>query len=517
MMTADPAQEPFSAEGKNRASLFWAAAPLALFCLAWWGYATALPYPQLPFDDSYIAQQYARNLFRTGMFTYNGETPSQGATSPLHVFLLASVRQVLPDPVTSARFLGCLFHSLFLVFLFFLLRDLGFGLMFTVASVSAAATCGFLVEDSLNGLETSLFHFLSVAFLRIAIQVPDLRNKLWIVLTAWLLCFCRPEGVLLVVALFPALLFSWKKQEPFGWKDSLIPAALILAPLRILAGDLLSQEIPSWRVKMMFYGEYQWPVWEKLQVGFDGVALFAYFLRWYLAIPFVAMILRFTACRGPECAVRKARLPQGFFMSLTAFFLLYYGAYIACLPSSTAHLDFRYQHILLPWIFLAVAWGIDSIRFGMHSLRMRRAALTLLMISLLFGSVMTYIGSRTVYADCVRSVGNVLIPLAKRLNSLSKPGDIVAAHDVGVLGYFTEMPVADLVGLTDPAMSRLRQTGGIDIRDWIHNKGSGFLVVHPTWDDLYLHIRPDEPDSGFRFLFETDRAFGDRYAVYRFE
>ncbi|HOE13054.1 MAG TPA: hypothetical protein PKJ23_16725, partial [bacterium] len=127
MMTADPAQEPFSAEGKNRASLFWAAAPLALFCLAWWGYATALPYPQLPFDDSYIAQQYARNLFRTGMFTYNGETPSQGATSPLHVFLLASVRQVLPDPVTSARFLGCLFHSLFLVFLFFLLRDLGFG------------------------------------------------------------------------------------------------------------------------------------------------------------------------------------------------------------------------------------------------------------------------------------------------------------------------------------------------------------------------------------------------------
>ncbi|HPO08797.1 MAG TPA: glycosyltransferase family 39 protein, partial [bacterium] len=465
----------------------------------------------------YIAQQYARNLFQTGMFTFDGKTPSNGATSPLHVILLASVRQVIPDPVTSARLLGFLFHSLFLFFLFLLMRHLGFGTAVTVTSVSAAATCGFLVEDSLNGLETSLFHFLSAAFLWAAVQVPRSRNRLWIIPIAWFLCFCRPEGVLLVVAFVPVIFLTWKKERSFSRSDLLLAAALILAPLWIVFGNLLSQDIPSWRVKMLFYGESEWPLWEKLRIGFRGVASFTYFLRWYLAIPVVALILRFTACRGSECVVREPLLPQGFLMSFMAFFLLFYGAYIACLPSALAHLDFRYQHVLLPWIFPAVAWGIDSIRFGMRSPRMRQTAFALLMIALLFGSIMTYIGSRTVYADCVRSIGNVLIPLAERLERASEPGDLVAAHDVGVLGYFSNFPVLDLVGLTDPAVSRPRQTGEFDIRDWIRSKGHGYLVIHPIWDELYLHLRPDEPASGFRFLFETDRAFGDGYVVYKFE
>ncbi|MFH1743909.1 MAG: hypothetical protein ABIH23_33305, partial [bacterium] len=497
--------------------------PVAVFLLAWWGYVQALPYAQPPYDDSCIAQQYARHLFSTGMFTFDGETPSRGATSPPHVILLALARSVISDPVIAARLIGLVCHGGFLVLLFLLIRDLGCRSSVAVVVVSAAASCGFLVVDSLNGLETSLFHFLSTALILIALRARDTKGLLLLAVVAWLVCWCRPEGFLLVAVFLPFFLWRLKSRPLPARIHPLIIAALFLGPFLVGMGYFLREGTPSWQVKMIFYGEAGLPLGEKTRLAWHGVGAFAYFLRWYLVIPFAALCLRFASrwtprlsCQSPGCFVAGTGSPTWLSRSVLSFVLVFYSVYLWCLPSALFYLDFRYQHVLLPWVFVAVAWGFEGLVSRMRSITMRRVAFSLLTLTLLLGSIMTYRGCRTVYMDCVRSVGNVLIPLAERLGRMAMPGDVVAAHDVGVLGYFSGLRVVDLVGLTDPRVSAMLKRGDYVARDHILGAGHGFLVAHPVWDELYLGIDPDEPGSGFRFLFETELAFGDRYRVYRF-
>ncbi len=129
---------------------------------------------------------------------------------------------------------------------------------------------------------------------------------------------------------------------------------------------------------------------------------------------------------------------------------------------------------------------------------------------------MTYIGSRRVYAACVRSVENVLIPLAGRLRQIAGPEEVIVTHDVGVLGYYSGQSIVDLVGLTEPEQRFMFREASHATRDQVLRAGRGFLVIHASWDELYLHINPDSPDSGFRYSFETEPAFGDRYRIYHF-
>ncbi len=499
--------------------------PASVFLVAWWGYVDALPYDQLPYDDSYIAQQYARFILPTGKLTFDGIHSSYGATSPPHVFLLAVTRQIIADPVWAARTLGLILHVVFLICLYRLISDLGCRRVVSVVVASVAAVCGFLVVDSLNGLETSLFHALSVAFLWGALRIRERQRIPLLVLLGWALSWCRPEGILFVLAGTPYLLHNAPNMGFPGRRRWFLAGLLLLAPLVVLIDQLRPGEISSWQLKMEFYDEVSWPIEEKIAIAGKAIMAFLYYLRWFLIIPVVALAIRIVAwlpgrfkCGAGGCLAENAvnKRMDGWVVSWGVTYVgLFYVAYAWCLPSSLGYLDFRYQHVLLPWFFIATAWGIEFLLSSIRQDSSRRIALGLLFIPLLMGSAMTYVGSRMVYLNCVRSVGNVLVPLAERIDAMAVPGDTVAAHDVGVLGYHTRLPVRDLVGLTDPrAPERLHNE--FDYREFVLDSGQGYLVIHPSWDDLYFHIRPEKPDGSFEFLFRSDPAFGDRYHVYRF-
>jgi hypothetical protein len=274
---------------------------------------------------------------------------------------------------------------------------------------------------------------------------------------------------------------------------------------------------------MVFYGEVDLPLTEKIRIAARGIAPFAYFLRWYLVIPLIALSLRLVLRLWARLIGQPLKypspeggLPPWLPHLILGFVAAFYAVYTWCLPSSLGYLDFRYQHVLLPWVFVTVAWGFQVIVSSVSSVWMRRVVFSLLLMALAFGSTMTYVGSRKVYAACGRSVENVLVPLAARLGQMAGPRDMVATHDVGVLGYYSGLPIVDLVGLTNPDRLSMSRQAPQTARDQVLQAGCGFLVIHRSWDDLYLHIDPERPDSGFRYLFQTEPAFGDRYRVYRF-
>ncbi len=496
--------------------------PVVLFLLAWWGYVTALPYNELPYDDSYIAQQYARFALDTGMLTFDGVHPSNGATSPPHVILLAVARKVIGDSVWAARLLGVILHSACLFCLYSLLLAMGCRKTVALLVSCAAAVCGFLVVDSLNGLETSLFHLLSVAFIWLALRAQDKRDLILLIAVGWLLAWCRPEGMIMLAAGLPFILRRIAGIDIPKSRKWIVVGLLFLVPAIVLIEQLRPGQVSSWQIKMDFHDEVSWPIGEKLRVAGRAVFAFLYFLRWFLVIPFIAFFLRFFAtfggragCNGGGCLSLPKEPGRPLGLWGLVYVSLFYGAYTWCLPSSLGYLDFRYQHVLLPWFFLTTAWGFDYLLSSICSDSVRKAAFALLVVPLLFGSIMTYVGSRIVYVSCVRSVGNVLIPLARRMERMAAPGDKIATHDVGVLGFHSGLPIVDLVGLTDPRASE-RLDRKLDYGELVLSSGRGYLIVHPSWDEIYFHIEPERAGSGFEYLFQTDSAFGDRYSVYRF-
>src|SRR5438046_2314144 len=92
----------------------WGALPLvALIALA-----AALTYVQasgyiMPiFDDSFISLNFAHHLAQDGMLSFDGEHWSTGATSPLHVALLAAVLKTGAAPIFSTIAFGVGMHML---------------------------------------------------------------------------------------------------------------------------------------------------------------------------------------------------------------------------------------------------------------------------------------------------------------------------------------------------------------------------------------------------------------------
>src|SRR3954466_16281373 len=92
----------------------WGALPLCMLL----GLGDALTYVQhrgyiMPiFDDSFISLTFPRNLAEHGKMSFDGEHWSTGATSPLHVALLAAVLKAGAAPIFASVAFGVGMHML---------------------------------------------------------------------------------------------------------------------------------------------------------------------------------------------------------------------------------------------------------------------------------------------------------------------------------------------------------------------------------------------------------------------
>src|SRR5688572_5820024 len=90
----------------------WGALPLCALL----GLGAALTYVQhsgviMPiFDDSFISLNFAKNLAETGKLSFDGENWNTGATSPLHVMLLAAVLKTGAAPIFATIAFGVGMH-----------------------------------------------------------------------------------------------------------------------------------------------------------------------------------------------------------------------------------------------------------------------------------------------------------------------------------------------------------------------------------------------------------------------
>jgi hypothetical protein len=86
------------------------------------------------------------------------------------------------------------------------------------------------------------------------------------------------------------------------------------------------------------------------------------------------------------------------------------------------------------------------------------------------------------YADDVALIEGEMVNVAHWLNQNTRPDELVAAHDIGAIGYFAERPLLDLAGLISPEVAPfLGDEDEAALAEYVRQSEAQYLVTAPGW------------------------------------
>lgn len=482
---------------------------VVLSVAGWTALAVANDAVGFPLDDGWIHQTYARSLAAGQGWSYFPGQPSAGATAPLWVLLLVPGYWLGGSPFCWVLFLGLLGMWGISVLAWkgwpYLSKHGG---VWPLAAGVLLALEWHLLWAALSGMETLLMAVLVLAVL-FGLLYLDSRpprgsdHWRWLGIGAligagiWL----RPEAVTLFgPALFTVLLDA---RQGLSRRAGLALAAVTgglaaflpyLAFNRWLAGTWWPN---TFFAKQAEYAELrQIPVWERLLAQpmplLVGVGV--------LLLPGLLFLLY------DSLRVRRWAQLSGL-LWLFGFIALY-----------AVRLPVTYQHgrYIMPAVPVLALWGLAGVaaltgsaasgRLGWLLKRTWWAALAVLL------TVFWWLGAEAYVRD-VQVINGEMVVVSAWLIENTAPDDLIAAHDIGAIGYFARREIVDLAGLISPDVIPF-------IRDedrlaaYLAQRCPSVLVTFPDWYPELV--------SGLEMLYQTDtqvtRDFGQtNMAVYAWE
>jgi hypothetical protein len=151
-------------------------------------------------------------------------------------------------------------------------------------------------------------------------------------------------------------------------------------------------------------------------------------------------------------------------------------------------LPVSYQHgrYLLPIIPIVLLYGVVGTALLAEWLKARSAkpAARLLRQVYVIAIVVIFvlyipIGAAAFAMD-VAIINGEMVAVAQWLDQNTPPDALIAAHDIGAIGYFTRRPILDLAGLISPEVIPFIRDEA-KLGDWIRAKGAQYLVTFPGW------------------------------------
>ncbi len=464
-----------------------------------------------PLDDAWIHQTYARNLALRGEFAFVPGHPSAGSTAPLWTFLLMPGYRLGLMPfawtwlVGVGSLLGLALASAHLARVLFPSDE---GLPLPVAL--AVATEWHQVWGAVSGMETVLFAAVAVALLAQAVrwgeQWPGGGASFRAGLAVGVLALVRPEGILVASVLVGGLLAHLWRTRPASLSEAarrLLPRGLAVAAgmvLPLLPYVALNVHLSGTPFPNTFYAKQR-----------------EYSILYAAPLPVRLGRLALPLLAGPLAVL----LPASWW-ALRPF----RGAYHRWLPLLWAvgtwglyawRLPVAYQHgrYLMPAIPPLIVYGVGGLR------RLWRGA---------DGSA-AWVGSRAwawvavattlaflvtgadAYATDTAIINGEMVRVAHWVDAHTPPDALIAAHDIGALGYFARRPLLDMAGLISPEVIPFIRDEQALLR-WLESRRAQYLVTFPSW---YPWIT-SQPQVQLRYQTDTaiTRVLGqDNMAVYR--
>jgi len=433
--------------GLRRLRPYWPELIILMVTLA----ARIMPTPRT-IDDAFITFRYARNLVAGAGFVYNLGEHVLGTTTPLYTGLLAGLAAL--TRTQNYPWLALLVNSLADALTGLLLVALGRALTgrraVGLAAAALWAVAPMSVTFAIGGMETSVF-ILLLTFTAWAYVTGRTRSA---AVAAALLLLTRPDGALLVAPMMLDLLVRRGRARTFPWAEAGLFLA-VLAPWVIFATVYFGSPIPhSLAAKTLAYHlqpaeaavrllqHYGTPFFENAALGrlwpLAGVVL-------YLALNLI----------GGLAMLR--RQPRAWLVVVYPW--LYGLVFAAANP-----LIFRwYLAPPLPFYFLGILAGLSKVISDIARAVRRRPndhwaqgalagpVLAALALSLNAWTLHPDHGPQLPAPQMAWHLLELYYTrIGQDLAAQITPATVVAAGDVGALGYYSNARILDTVGLMSP-------------------------------------------------------------------
>lgn len=449
-----------------------------------------------PLDDAWIHQTYARNLALRGEWAFIPGMPSGGSTSPLWSALLAIGFWLKLGPYVWTYLLGTA--------VLWGISTLGEKTARTLVSsyssrfpwVGAAIALEWhLVWAAVSGMETLLYAFLATLVLSLAIfgSRKYFRLGILIGLSVWV----RPDGITLLGPVVLVLLLSQHAWS--GRLRALITLSLGFGSLFVfyLLFNLLVSGSPWPNTFYAKQAEYAVYLGKPFLLRLGGEAI--------QPLVGVGIVLLAGLVLSVVVAVRKQRWGVLAAVLWLAGFLFVYAWK---LPVTYQH--GRYVIPAMPIFFILALTGL--LEFGLRRTpRWRELVMTFWKMSAALILLLFWGRGAFAYAQDVAVIESEMVTTAKWVSQHLPEDSLIAAHDIGALGYFGNHNLVDLAGLVSPdVIPFLRDEARI--ATYLSTRGVTYLVTFPDW---YPQLT-----SGLTLVFTTGApyapAFGEtNMAVYR--
>ncbi len=432
------------------------------------------PYRHFAGDDAYITFRFVSNFAHGAGYSFNPGQPTYGSTAPLWVLLLAGLNRLGLEIPTAAHLLNWVF-TVANAALFFRLASvyLGRNAAAVVATVLLVVDPWF-VRWSLSGMENALALFLLISLLLTQAKRRNSGdvNVLAPILGA-LAALCRPEMSLLG-GLLVADNLLFERRRLLGNLLAIVGAYIaIVTPWVVYAISVFHSPIPNTITAkitkdhvsaLIHVVQYFATFW-----AFQGIAI-------VVVAANRALRDRFAALFAHPWAIWF--LPVAWAAMLPLFYI-----------AGGAPVAGRYMVFGLPcYLLLGVAaWVVLWDRFP----RAIGAAVlaTLLLVGFVQYRYCWYITKWPLGMD------PRLIDAALTLKQVSNSTDVVAADQIGVLGYYSERTVLDIFGLVSPEIMPYRKHPDQGpVWRYVHERGAQYVLATDSISDL------SQWDPGYRSL-----------------
>lgn len=425
-----------------------------------------------PLDDAWIHQTYARNLAMRGEWAFLPGVPSAGSTSPLWSLLLAAGYKLGLMPFGWTFLLGGLCLAGIAIAGEVAFRGEFAGRVEKIPWVGLFLALEWhLGWAAASGMETTLYALLVLAFFAVFFNQDTQRLSLphtWLAgAIAGLSVWVRPDGItLLGPALFIALLNKQSGRDKLSGVARILGAFLLFFIPYLLFNRALAG---SWWPNTFYAKQAEYAIMIQAPVGQRLLSL--------LKLPVVGAGV--VLAPGAVWAVWSGWKRRNWVI-LAAFlwWLGYTGLYALRLPVTYQH--GRYLIPSMPVYFLLGLIGLIDLTQRALSGRYGRLVGKAWVLSCAAVLVGFYGLGAFTYAQDVAIIETEMVDTAQWVASNIPPDELIAAHDIGALGYFGGHRLVDLAGLISPEVIPF-------IRDedrlaaYMDQQGVRYLITFPGW------------------------------------
>jgi len=411
-------------------------------------------------DDAFISFRYVDNWVRGHGLVFNPGERVMGYSNFLWVVLLYPFALVGIPVDTAARILGTLLAWGTLARVYFFARDEFTGRVPAIAAVLALASSGTFALWMFGGLECHLLAFLLVIGVTGALQITDETPRsrfVWLGVVFGLASISHPEPILYVA---PTAAWLWLgKRDASRFVDVAMFASVaggFLAALSLSAWLYYGDPLPNtYYAKGLAFSE------ALLDRGLRMTRKFVEDFRWaplgIIALWLIAVRTSFRALGWlPVVLIATFAL---FFLSIGGDMLQYHRMWVP----------------MLPMFALLLAEAVGSTRSPSLGVAATALVVALTLPNSFSGRSIESLRKGDDFLEDAHRVGERLAKLPD--------STLVAANNVGVIGYESRVRILDMMGLNDAHIAR---APGKEVGIAGHESHDGTYVLDQRPDVIIL-------------------------------